>query len=101
MQLRNGKIICLKPKEEKNQKFKADTEISLETIVYIVNVTEHSFFRCMKKQYKPLLKELLTPPVYSISGESHWRRDDKIIFAPDHLKWYVEKTCSEIHPSAF
>jgi len=66
----------------------------METI-YIVNITESSFFRYNKKNenddgYKKILLDLVTPPPISIfttikSSNSHWSREDKIVIAPPHI----------------
>ncbi len=105
MQLRNGKIILQNKTKQEN--IKKQKEISEETIVYIVNVTQHSFFRCRMKQYKKFLKELLTRPTVCLLGKqikseySHWNRNDKIVFTPPHLQLYVETMYGELHQSAF
>ena len=72
----------------------------METI-FIVNLNESAFFRYNKKNetdlgYNKLLLELLTPPDKKTS-ESHWRRDDKIVFAPTHLHNYLERTYNELY----
>jgi hypothetical protein len=72
----------------------------METI-YIVNINAYSFFRYDKKDaydfgYNKLLLELLTPPDKNESY-SHWNRTDKIVFAPKHLKNYLEKSYNELY----
>ena len=65
------------------------------TVIYILNMTQGNFFgyrkrSCFDKGYMRVVKDLTTDD--PISGISHWGKDDKIIFVPDHLRSYVAKT---------
>lgn len=64
-------------------------------VIYILNMTQGNFFgyrkrSCFDKGYMRVVKDLTTDD--PISGISHWGKDDKIIFVPDHLRSYVAKT---------
>lgn len=64
-------------------------------VIYILNMTQGNFFgyrkrSCFDKGYMRVVKDLTTDD--PISGISHWGKDDKIIFVPNHLRSYVEKT---------
>jgi len=62
-------------------------------VIYILNMTQGNFFSyrkrvCFDKGYMRTVKSLT-------DGEtrvSHWGKDDKIIFVPDHLSDYVSKS---------
>jgi len=76
----------------------------METI-FILNLTQSSFFRYNKKNttdvgYNKFLLELVTPPEDNILGTqnlSHWGKEDKIIFVPNHLLEYVNKRYNELY----
>ena len=79
-------------------------------IIFLVNVTEKSFFRYSKKNktdegYNKLLLELLTPPINVKTGKkttiSHWNRTDQIVIAPYRFHYYLERTYNELYESAF
>ena len=64
-------------------------------VIYILNMTQGNFFgyrkrSCFDKGYMRVVKDLTTDD--PISGISHWGKDDKIIFVPDHLRSYVDKS---------
>lgn len=64
-------------------------------LVYILNMTQENFFvykkrSCFDKGYMRIVKDLTTENV--TSGVSHWGKDEKIIFVPNHLYSYVEKS---------
>lgn len=68
--------------------------------IFIVNITERSFFRSYKKDendlsYKRFLLDLLTIP--EGDSHSHWSRSDKIVICPKHIHKYVEMTYGEIY----
>ena len=68
--------------------------------IIIVNLTVNSFFRYsikneIDKGYNTKLLELLTPP--DKDKNSHWSRQDKIVFCPKHLYNYVEQNYGEIY----
>lgn len=72
----------------------------METI-FIVNNTEHSFFRYEKKHdndfgYNKLLLELLTPPDKK-SPISHWAKTDNIVIVKQHFKMYLERIYNELY----
>jgi hypothetical protein len=72
----------------------------METI-FIVNITEYSFFRYEKKDendfgYNKLLLELLTPPDKK-SPISHWAKTDKIVIAKQYFKIYLERIYNELY----
>lgn len=64
-------------------------------VIYILNMTQGNFFSyrkrsCFDKGYMKALKKLTTED--EKSRISHWGKDDKIIFVPDHLRDYVDKS---------
>ena len=72
----------------------------METI-FIVNLTEYSFFRYEKKDendfgYNKLLLELLTPPDKE-SPISHWAKTETIVIAKQHFKIYLERIYNELY----
>lgn len=61
---------------------------------------ERAFFRYTKKSesdkgYNKLLVELFTPPAKN-SSYSHWKREDKIVLAPENTHNYLERLYNEI-----
>ena len=71
-----------------------------QDVMYIVNVTEKSFFKYAKSNeadvgYNKILLELLTPP-HPSDKYSHWSRADNIVIAPEHLYQYVEMQYNEL-----
>lgn len=63
-------------------------------VICILNMTQGNFFSyrkrsCFDKGYMRTVKKLTTDD--ETSGISHWAKDDKIIFVPDHLRDYVAK----------
>ena len=63
-------------------------------VIYILNMTQGNFFEyrkrsCFDKGYMKVVKDLTTD---GEDGISHWGKEDKIIFSPDHLRSYVEKS---------
>ena len=68
--------------------------------IFIVNLTVRSFFRYYKKNqtdkgYNKYLLELLTSP--NEEDYSHWAKEDKIVFCPEHLRDYVNKYYGELY----
>ena len=68
--------------------------------ILIVNLTTQSFFSYFMendtdKGYNRKLMELLTPPRKQMN--SHWSRNDKIVFCPTHLRTYVEKNYGKLY----
>ena len=79
-------------------------------MIFVVNVTEKSFFGYLKKNktdegYNKLLLELITPPINEKTGKkttiSHWNRTDKIVIAPYRFHYYLERMYNELNESAF
>jgi hypothetical protein len=68
-------------------------------ILYILNMTEGNFFsyekkKCFDKGYMKVVKSLMKE---NVDGFSHWNREDKIIFVPDHLRDYVSKSYGKLN----
>lgn len=66
--------------------------------VYILNMTQNNFFIYRKRSsddngYLRTVKDLTTE---NSIGFSHWGKDDKIVFVPEHIKAYVGKNYGEL-----
>lgn len=61
----------------------------------ILNMTEGFYFIYRGAEYKKILAYLFSTDE---KGNSRWRRDDKIIFVPDHLREYTILTYQNISP---
>ena len=85
-----------------NHEFHADTEVGIlvrdgdRIPEYILNMTEGSFFGADTEENRD--KILLTFFEKDNRGVSRWRRSDKIIFVPEHLRDYVESKYENIFP---
>lgn len=67
--------------------------------IMILNLTQSTFFRYYKesnddKGYNRTLRDLTTP--HKPGALSHWDKHDKIVFVPEHLYGYVNKTYGEL-----
>jgi hypothetical protein len=78
-----------------------NTKMSAHIIV--LNLTTESYYigdntiECaaiLRSLIKPLTKEEAI--LKSDVGESHWRRDDKIVYVPKHLYNYVQKNYNKL-----
>jgi hypothetical protein len=69
--------------------------------MFIVNLTTESFVRCNKaSKVQTILLQLLLKyggDLDDENGYSHWTRDDKIVYCPEHLQEYVERKYGEIY----
>ncbi len=70
-------------------------------LIFIVNVSQQSFFRYYKKneidtKYTKILSELLSPPDKK-TKYSHWSKEDKIVFCPTHLQEYINRIYNELY----
>jgi len=70
----------------------------METI-FVVNMDERAFFRYTKKSetdkgYNKIMLKLLTPP--KNTSESHWKKEDKIVVAPENTHNYLERLYNEL-----
>ena len=69
----------------------------------ILNLTTQQYFEYDEtKNYKEIMKQLLKPLTKDEAlikediGESHWRREDKIVFVPQNLNKFVEKKYNKL-----
>jgi hypothetical protein len=71
--------------------------------IIVLNLTTESYYIGESvEDCARLLRELLTPLTLGESilksdiGESHWKRGDKIVYAPPHLYTHVQKNYNRI-----
>lgn len=94
--------ISLIKNEEKSEE-KEEKEIYIDFFVliddvkeiYILNMTQENFFSYKKKfafdkGYMKIMRNLTKDD--KLSGLSHWGKEDKIVYVPNHITSYVEKT---------
>jgi len=67
----------------------------MDNIKYILNITDGSYFKYKgdKDEYIKKLNKLFTIDHF---GTSRWLRNDKIIFVPNHLRYYVDRTYDNV-----
>lgn len=73
--------------------------------IYLVNLTTESYIVYLAADeedvgYRRWLRELLTPPKKRDGNDvtcAHWSRSDRIVLAPPHLHWYVERAMGRLY----